>query len=319
MKAAFRSLAVLLAAVGSSGCVVIEKKTLVLVVPPDSNDVHLCYVFEGISVLDHKESTLPRARTDLDDLKKDDFGFFVAGGTGPDNPLLRHCRFEPVRFFTDPGRQRPLGAVRRMTIRDRDEFAKDLNRSLSEVLAASFRPDAREVLAEIKRVSEDLKAEKTRKEVDGLGLGPLLKSAEGVLDVAADFDLESIGRLKAATTDGFRWVRFEPDAIRFVIPATVEHAKKTVASPKAKNWLKEMRTFVEPIDLEAGDDGVAIVLGKKGQAIRLTYADPRPHRPADEAALAKHAGSPEAIRIDGKPATADRLIEQFVAEKSRKR
>jgi hypothetical protein len=318
MNAAGRSLCALVVALAASGCVVTEKKTLVIVVPPDSNDVHLCYAFEGISVLDHKESSLARARTDLDGLRKDDFGFFVPGGTGLDGPLLKHCRFEPVQFFTDAGRKRSLCAVRRMSIRDRDEFARVLNQKLSETLAASFRPDAKEVLADVKRVSEDLKTEKVRKDAADLGVGPLLKSAEGVLDLAADFDLESIGKLKAATEDGFRWVRFEPDAIRFVIPATAERARKIAADPKAKDWVKEMRTFVEPIELEAADDGLAVVLGKKGQAIRLTYADPRPHRPDDEGALTRHA-APKELRVGDRPATADRLIEQFVAEKTKKR
>ena len=66
--------------------------------------------------------------------------------------------------------------------------------------------------------------------------------------------------------------------------------------------------------------GLAIVLGKKGQAIRLTYVDTRSHRVSAEAALACHAGSPTAIKLDdGKPANPAGLIEQFIAEKTKQR
>ncbi len=65
---------------------------------------------------------------------------------------------------------------------------------------------------------------------------------------------------------------------------------------------------------------MAIVLGKKGQAIRLTNVNTRPHGACYEQALARCAGSPRAIILDdGKTANADRLIEQFVAEKTKKR
>src|SRR5260370_40385647 len=54
-----------------SGCLVIEKKTLVLIVPPDSQEVRMYYAFEGLSVLQHKNSTLAGAKAAPDDLGKD--------------------------------------------------------------------------------------------------------------------------------------------------------------------------------------------------------------------------------------------------------
>src|SRR5262249_41638274 len=97
--------------------------------------------------------------------------------------------------------------------------------------------------------------------------------------------------------------------VQLVLPATPECARRLAADPRSKDWLKEMSTFVEPIDLQTCDDGLAIVLGKKGQVIRFTYADKRPHRPSDEPALAQYARSPKAIFVNDKPANADRLIE----------
>jgi hypothetical protein len=80
-----------------------------------------------------------------------------------------------------------------------------------------------------------------------------------------------------------------------------------------------MQTLIEPLELEAGDDGLAVVLGKKGQAIRLTFSDTRHHVPAAEPSLARYAGSPRALMLGDKPANADRLIEQFIAEETKKR
>jgi hypothetical protein len=327
VKTATASLGLVLAALTSSGCVVMEKKHLVMIVPPESNEVHLYYVFEGISVLEDPHSRLESAEGDLDRLKGDDFSFFVSGTdkfsgseAGEKSPLLRHCRFEKLRFFVDQERKRPLCADRRMTILNRVEFAKILNKSISESFSeGSLRGDEKEIKLEITKEKNQLKEKHTRELANAFGMGPFFRAAEGVLGIADDFDLASIKQLKDVVKDGFRWLRFEPDTVRLVLPATPECAKRIAADPQSKGWLKEMRTFVGPIDLQTCDEGLAIVLGKKGQVIRLTYADTRPHRPTAESALAKYAGSPKAIVLDGKTANAGRLIEQFIAEKTEKR
>jgi len=319
MKTSIRALWIVLATLTSSGCVVIEKKTKVMIVPAESNEIHVYYLFEGISVLEHRQSTLRSAQGDLDRLKEDDFSFFVPG-TDKGSPLLQHCRFEKLRFFIDPERERSLCADRRMTILNREEFAKILNKSISEWLAREFlRQDEEEIQAAIRKECDELRKEGNRTAANDWGMGPLIKAAEGVVELADGLDLASIKQLNAAAKDGFRWVRFEPDSVRLVLPATPDCAKRIATNPKSKLLLTEMRTFVEPIDLKSGDDGLAIVLGKKGQAIRLTYTDSRPHRPSDEMALAKYAGSPKAIMLNGKAASANRLIERFIAEKTKKR
>jgi hypothetical protein len=66
------------------------------------------------------------------------------------------------------------------------------------------------------------------------------------------------------------------------------------------------------------DEGPVIVVGRKGEPIRLTYADARNYRPANEKDMIREAGSPKAVLIDGKPATAEKLMEQFVTEVTKK-
>jgi hypothetical protein len=319
MKTSIPAVLILFATLTSSGCVVIEKKTLVMIIPPESNEIHLCYVFEGISV-DGGRGSLAQAKSDLDNLKKNDFSFFMSG-TAKDNPVLQHCRFEKLRFFVDPERKRPLCADRRMTIVNREEFEKILNKSISESLAEAFRQlDEKEIQAEIKKANDELRRESTRRSANVFGMGPLIKTWEGLVEIGDGFDLASIKQVKAAAMGGFRWMRFEADTVHLVLPATAECAKRIAKNPVSKDWLKEMRRFVAPIDLEPRADGLAIVLGKKGQVIRLTYADTRPHSAFYEQALAKYAGSPESIILDdGNTANADRLIQRFLAEKTKKR
>src|SRR5258707_7919514 len=121
-----------------SGCLVVEKKTLVLIVPPDSQEVRTCYAFEGLSVLQHKDSTVAGAKADLDDLGKDNLHFFVTGlaDPSPDDPLLKHLRFDRLRFYNDENRKRSLCADRKVTITDRDQFAAALNAYFSEASLA---------------------------------------------------------------------------------------------------------------------------------------------------------------------------------------
>jgi len=319
MKRAIAFLLIALATATSCGCLVIEKKTLIMIVPPESNEIRLYYVFEGISVLEGEKSGFAQAQSELDNLQRDNFSFFVSG-LWSDTPLLRHCRFEKLRFFTDSERKRSLCADRRVTIHDREKFANRLNSSITETLAASFfEKDEKDSQEKIKQASADSKTENAREEAMKVGMRPLQKTAEGLLEIAAGFDLASIKRLKGAVQDDFPWVRFEPDIVGLVLPATPECARRIAADPKSKDWLKEMRTLVEPIDLQACDEGLAVVVGKKGEAIRLTFSDPRPHRASDEERLAKYAGSPEALILgDGKKANAARLIKLFIAEQTTK-
>jgi len=315
MRRTIELLFAVVAVTASSGCLVIEKKAMVMVVPADSKEVHLYYVFEGISVLENKNSSLEAATGQLDEMKKDNFSFFVSDN-GLDDSLVKHCGFEKLRFYSDPDRKRSLCADRRMTIKDRQAFAKELNRMIAAALTdGGNEEDLRAKIRNAKSAAED---KEQRKNAEALGVGALFQSVCTLTELADRLDQTSLKRIVNAG-DEFAWVRFEPESVRLVIPATADCAKQIAGDQKSKEWLKKMTEFVEPIDLQVCDEGLAIVLGKKGQAIRLTYRDTRPHRPRDEEALAKYAGSPEAITLDGgKKANAEKLIEQFVREKTKK-
>jgi hypothetical protein len=300
---------------------VIEKKTLVLIVPPDSKEVRMYYVFEGLSVLDHKHSKLEHAKNDLDELTKEGSHFFVNGtGESPqDLPLLKHVRYDRLRFYTDPTRQRSLCADRKVTIVDRAQFAAAINAGISEAWAADQRTPG-QIQDEIKEARMELKKPETRDFADAFGAGPLLKVAQGLVEIAVDLDEDSIARIQAAAKKGdFAWLKFEPGTIQLDLPITGDCAKKIAGDAKTAKWLKEMRTFVEPLDLVANDKGLSIIVGEKGKAIRFTYRDSRPYRAVSELDLIAKAGKPKPLLIDGKPADADKLIEQFIAENIKKK
>ena len=329
MRTLIASLLILLATMTSSGCLVIEKRTAVMIIPPESDEIHLYFVFEGISMWEDGRaaelgsfgrSQLSQAKADLNGLKKDGFSFLMPGSYSVEP--LQHCRVDKLHFFLDPKRERRLCADRRITIVNRADFAKRLNESCDEFFNLAFlNRDDKEIQEEIKKLNDEFKLALEQPDTVGdNGMASLFKCAAGLMDIGEKLDRASIKRLKAAAKGGFRWVRFEPDTVRLVLPATPEFAKQIVANPKTPNRLKQLRAFITPIDLQTCHDGLAIVIGKKGEAIRMTLVDTRPHRACEEQALASYVGSPTAIMLnDGRPANADTLIQQFIAEKTKRR
>ena len=297
---------------GLSGCLVIEKKTLILVVPPDSKEVEMYYVFEGLSVLDSRDSTLEKASRDLEALKQKDLSFFVTGTSGS-RPLLESFRFEDLRLFENPKRPRPLCAHRRVRVVDRDKFAKALNCELSQGLA-QLPSDVDEIRKLLEEARKEGEKEETRKGAEDFGFGALLTVLQGLVNIACDFDDDSIKNVRTAADKEFQWVRFDAETIRVVIPATTDCAKRIANDKKAVKWLKDMRTLVTPINLEACDEGLAIVVGKKGEPIRFTYTDSRGYKAKLDKDLIRSVGSPKPVLIDDKPADADKLIERFLSD-----
>lgn len=283
-----RYLLLLAALLALPGCLVIEKKTLILVVPPDSKEARLHYRFEGISSLDHPEGSLDGAKADLTALQQDDLRFFVPGNLRADHPLRKHLRFGKLSFTTDPARTRPLCASREVTITDRGAFAAALNELLSEQLR-QYPADDR--VQHITKAKADRGVANLLAEADKFGVGALARAAFAVTALAEKFDKPSFEAIAAAVgKNAYPWLTFEPDGLRLTFPITADCARKIVADPAAPDWLKEIRAVVEPAELAASDKGLSMVLGAKGKPIRFTHADPRPHRPGHEAALARHAG-----------------------------
>jgi hypothetical protein len=299
-----------------SGCLVIEKKTLVLVIPPDSKEVRMYYVFEGLSVLDGNSSNLQQAKAELDNLKQPGFGFFVTGAADSKNPLLEDFRFDDLRFFVDSSRERRLCADRRVLLLKRDKFARLLNGSIQEGLKEKLSRSVEEVQEDIRQLNKEVSKPETADTANGMGMGALLKVIRGLGQIALKFDAPSIRRLRAATNEDFQWVRFEKDTVRLVLPITQECAQKILADRDIVAWVKEMQTLVEPLSVASRPEGLALVLGKS--PIRLTYTDPRKHNDNHERDLFEHVGSPDPVFLRGKKASAETLIKEFIAEAKKK-
>jgi hypothetical protein len=309
----------------ASGCLVIEKRTLVCVLPAESNEIRMYYLFEGLSVWDDNNSSLDRAVEQMDDLKKDSPTFFFTGSgsgqTANEELLLKQLRFEPLRFYRDPSRKRPLCAERKAVVSDRKQFAAALNSELTRSVREFTRNDVNGMQAKIKEANQEMKKPEAQRDAEGLGFAALLTVGKGLGELAEEFDADSLQKIQeAADADkDFAWVRFGPGTMRVVIPVTAACARKIVANPAREKWLKEMRAFATPLRLKASDDGLEIVLGKKGEPVRFTLWDKRPYRKENELALSQRAGTPKPIRINGRPATGEMLIERFVADAMKKR
>jgi hypothetical protein len=317
MKRRLLTFLVIFACFISTHCLAVEKKSMVLIVPANSKEIHAYEVFEGISVADDKNPQLERAKGEINALKEPKFSFFASGEKG--SPVLKVCQFEKSRFFLhpDPACKRPLCMDRRITITDREQFFKLVNQSIMTDLAESARQQTdQEFLNEIKQFNAKAAKEKATDSTDAL---PALVAMLALVELLNDIDLNSVKRLRKSAKDDFRLLRVESGQILVVLPLSPECANQVAISPKTKVWLKDMRLFVTPIELRANDDGLAIVLGKQGQPIRFTHIDKRPIHAADENALTAYAGAASPIVIGGTAMTGERLIERFIAEKMRKK
>src|SRR5262249_38259293 len=224
-----------------------------------------------------------------------------------------------LRYFTEPRRGRQLCADRRVTIVDRDYIAAFINESASQELRRVLQDPHDKVQAALAKARADLKKKDTVDIAEAFGAGALLQLADGLAQIAQKLDEASLKRVKeAADKESFAWLSFAPDIIRVGCPVTPECAKRIVDDPNVAAWLKDMRTLVQPLQLEAGRNGLTIVVGEKGRPIRFTFTDGRKHVPLGDRDLLKHVGNPGPVLLGGMPASAEGLIGRFV-EENRKR
>jgi hypothetical protein len=299
----------------STGCLVIEKKTMVIVLPEDSERVHLYYTFEGLSVRDEGDTPLKQAITELNTLKASTLSFFVHGASfSGDDPNLKSFYFEPLRFYIDPNRKRQLCADRKVTVKERTQFLKDINAAAVPEIQRNLDREIQQIRDDLKWTRDQLKQPNTVKIAQGMGVGALLKAAEGLVELALEFDDESYAQAKKSLQKDFQIFRVEAGTIRLVFPTTPATAKRIAEDKKTKAWIKEMKSLVTPLSVVAEKDGLHLVVGKKGEPIRLTYSDPRSIEPKFDADLLKAAGNPSTLKAAGKPANAEKLIELFLME-----
>ena len=308
-----------------SGCLVTERKSLVMIIPAKSNEIHVCYAFEGISVENH--GSLKNAAFELKDMQGENFSFFLPAETlkrtlpktknfadqNPEDSPLNYCRFEKLRFFVNSERKRPLCADRRMTITDRTKFENSLNRMLkAEFGVSNARLSEEKALKKLRESNARMFDEETREVMESMGMGALYKIAIVISEMYVDLDMASFRRINEAANVDFRWVRIEEGSISLAIPVTGEFAKSIVANPKSPKWLEELGNLVRPVEYNATEEGLMITAGKPGTPVRLTYEDSRGYSPELEKELLNHAGSLEKLRIKGRSATAENLIEEFL-------
>jgi hypothetical protein len=143
-----------------AGCdLLIEKRTQVIVIPPESKEIHIYYEFEGISMREDglasdlsngRRSQLSQAKADLDGLQMDGANFFSSGeySAAP----RANMRVEKLRFFKDPTRERSLCADRRITILDRSLWEKEQNNETSSLIKSILENNGNEGFRESIRV-----------------------------------------------------------------------------------------------------------------------------------------------------------------------
>jgi hypothetical protein len=305
-----------------SGCLVIDKKTLILFFPPDSDEVRMYYTFEGLSVCREESGRvdLEAAKRQMMALRNPDFSFFITQEGQSDNPLLEHFRFNDLHFFVDPGRKRKLCADRQVTIFRRKAFARGLNEGVSRFIRENWTGGTDAVRAKLRELREEGEKPESIKSANDFGVGPLLRTGAGLAGMAAAFDNASLERVReAANADEYEWFRFGPDAVRLTFPVTRECAGRIARDPKTAAWLKDMRTFVEPIDVRAVREGLVILVGEKGRPVRLSYRDPRPCEARLDDDLISHVGNLEPVLKDVKPGGAARRVEAFLAGQAKGR
>jgi hypothetical protein len=312
----FRFLALLILLPLITGCLVIEKKTLVLMIPEKSEEIYLYYTFEGLGVLDHQDSTLRKAIDDLRDLEGDQLSFFVLR-SGQDSPLLQYVRFKDLNYYLDPNRERKLCAERQLTIANRTKFVKELNQIISGDLRrqAEIRLPVDSFRLWIQKTLKE--NEQNRESSDELGLGVLAQTYGKMLLLLNEMDQESLKMFLLLARRANDWIHVENGTIQIHLPTTQECAQKICSGEFAKKWPKELESFVSLVELKPSEEGIAIVIGKKGQPIQLQFSDTRKHRKDLDADLISEIGPVVPIQIDGKPANGKQLIERFV-EKTKK-
>jgi hypothetical protein len=295
------------------GCLVIEKKTLVLMIPEKSEEIQMYYLFEGMSIFNHHDSTVEKTVDHLRALGANHLTFFVLGSR-QDSSLLEYVRFQDLNYYLDPNRERKLCAQRQVTITDRTKFVDELNLVISDFLYAQ--EDIHLPVDPFRRlIQKKIENQKQNKESsDALGIGALNKVSEGLSLLLNELDDESLNKFLVSARKATAWIHLENGTIQIVLPTTRECAKKICSGEIGKKWPKEMESFISPLELKATEEGIMIVIGKKGQPIRLQFTDSGDYQKDSDLLLLDAIGPVDPITIDGKPANGKQLLERFIEE-----
>lgn len=291
------------------GCerLVIENKSVLVAVRAESEEISVYYVYEGISLRDKKNW----AQSDLDALRLAQFQYLPSNAEF----ALEFCEFGDLRFFVDPARLRKLCADRRMTIRNRTELAEAVNEAINKASRDSMNDVDNEAIQNgIRTTHTELVRLISAKSI----LAPIafFRSIEVICRILAEYDLESIQRIRDATQADFRWLRFDSNSIQLVLPATVQCASEIVGKSHTQDWLTDLRANISPIELSQCDEGLVLKLGSNERIIRLQLPDDGRYATTGEKKVAQLAGSPQPIIVDGKAESVESLALKFILEKA---
>lgn len=321
-----------------AGCVVTETRTIVVAVPKATKTIEVYAVFEGVGVRaadnlysDADQLALGSAKEHVTHLAWE-HPLFLFGDLFPPRATLASIvgdwsakdavgptKYGKLRYYLDPARERPLCADRRMTFTDRAATEAKLNAALSDGLAALTRDPAR-LRADLNDFERILGDPAQKKQLDALGWGPFLEPLGGLIRIAGQFDDDGVKQIHAAASrkgEPFRWLRFEPDGIRFVLPVPADAARRIAATDDTRRTLVELRRFLHPVAVEATGDGLALTLGTKDEPVRFAYTNPTPTRPRMDKELIAAVGNPTPRLVEGRPSTAADLVRRFIADPAR--
>ncbi len=314
-----------------SGCVIIEKKTLVVDLADTTQEIRVLYLYEGISVSEeHRNQEINRVPKPQ--VLPFPFHFVTEGkvqktgsvsGDRLAELFFAHTKIEDLTYYTDPSRMRPLCAEQRVTIGHRDEIIEALNGLFQEFLKQSAKEPTEKLMVELNEQRTDegkrlleAQEENLRKQLQQFGLGSFSVFPRFVLAFQPHGDEAWINHAKEAIASDHVWFRRTPGGIEFVIPATADCARRVVDDENTKRSLEEMRRVVSPVRVEARADGIVIILGTEDKALTCTLEDKRPHAPGHEADLIEAAGGDDLLKLRGLHRDGLARIDQFLRRSS---
>lgn len=273
-----------------TGCLQMDRQTMVLVFPPGTQEVRGVMIYEGLHVQGDKANDVTRAKEELAGVSRDSKMFFLfnpfimsseigKGDIGEARAarelLNKHVKISQGAFFQEKEDQ--LAYYQPFTIRDRDKFVTGLNVRLSAALA--------------EWVNEELKKEERE--------GP--------------FDKETVAKVRKAAGSGYAWVKLEPGRLSFTMPATpatVRALKREQlnSAPEALEWLAD-----NPWSFAQNKDGFTVSLGV-GDGEPITLRSPSKAGGGNAKSnkdLIAHAKTLK-VRFNNE-LTAEKIIKEFLA------
>jgi hypothetical protein len=275
--------------VGNTGCLVFDHQTTVIAFPPDSREVRVLTICEGLHVQGDKDTDLTKAKEQLTSWATSGQEFYLGpswimhvslkpdGGESPDAQaqkatLRKHLLIEKPTFFLNAAGK--LCLYQAVTISDRDKFAAAMN----DLIGCEVAREAAAALADPARRSEWI-------------------------------DEETLKLMEKAAGGPFAWFDLEPGRISLSMPIS------PAAAIRLKGLFPKEIPPKFPIDLPWSFDHrrnrITVSLGYgDGEPIRYDLDSEDQTTPQFEKELIDHARTVKAPFQKG--VTREGLVEEFL-------